>query len=128
VFNERPHTFDVFVEYAKAGPDDILLKITAANRDLKAADLHLLPTLWFRNDWAAWIAPSQPCHRTARESGRSVSARRERGRRIRCSELLLSCEGDVPLLFTENETNHGCFPGHRRTKPVLSRTASTTAW
>ena len=50
--------FDVFVEYAKAGPEDILVQITAFNRGPEAADLHLLPTLWFRNDWATWIAAS----------------------------------------------------------------------
>ena len=48
--------FDVFVEYAKAGPEDILVRITAANRGPDAAELHLLPTLWFRNDWSSWIA------------------------------------------------------------------------
>ena len=48
--------FDVFVEYAKDGPEDILVKITAVNRGPDAAELHLLPTLWFRNDWASWIA------------------------------------------------------------------------
>ncbi len=50
--------FDVFVEYAKEGPEDILVRITAANRGPEAADLHLLPTLWFRNDWSSWIAES----------------------------------------------------------------------
>ena len=57
VFNDDRY-FDVFVEYAKAGPEDILVKITAFNRGPEAAELHLLPTLWFRNDWAAWIAAS----------------------------------------------------------------------
>src|SRR5512146_51621 len=57
IFNEDRY-FDVFVEYAKAGPEDILARITAANRGPEAAELHLLPTLWFRNDWAAWIAES----------------------------------------------------------------------
>src|SRR5580704_15184853 len=44
--------FDVFVEYAKASPEDILIKITVCNRGPDAADLHLLPTLWFRNTWS----------------------------------------------------------------------------
>ncbi len=57
VFNDDRY-FDVFVEYAKGGADDILVKITVANRGPEAADLHLLPTLWFRNDWSAWIAES----------------------------------------------------------------------
>ena len=44
--------FDVFVEYAKAAPDDILIRITAHNRGPETATLHLLPTLWFRNTWS----------------------------------------------------------------------------
>jgi len=48
--------FDIFVEYAKASPEDILVQITAANRGPEAADLHVLPTLWFRNDWASLTA------------------------------------------------------------------------
>src|SRR3954447_25352893 len=48
--------FDVFVEYAKNGPDDILIQITAVNRGADEAELHLLPTVWFRNDWATWIS------------------------------------------------------------------------
>src|SRR3954451_4783345 len=44
--------FDVVVEYAKAGPDDILMLVTAHNRGPDAATLHLLPTLWFRNTWS----------------------------------------------------------------------------
>ena len=50
--------FDVFVEYAKSAPEDILVRITAVNRGPAAADLHLLPTLLFRNDWSKWIAES----------------------------------------------------------------------
>ena len=44
--------FDVFVEYAKATPEDMLIEITIANRGPEAATLHLLPTLWFRNTWS----------------------------------------------------------------------------
>ena len=57
VFNDDRY-FDVFVEYAKGGAEDILVTITVANRGPEAAELHLLPTLWFRNDWSAWIAAS----------------------------------------------------------------------
>src|ERR1039458_4949479 len=64
VFNDNRY-FDVFTEYAKAGPDDILIRITAANRGLEAATLHLLPTLWYRNTWiwgckheGCWIKPN----------------------------------------------------------------------
>src|SRR5260221_12808804 len=50
VFNENKY-FDVFVEYAKASPDDILIQITACNRGNAAAALHLLPTVWLRRTW-----------------------------------------------------------------------------
>ena len=53
VFNDDRY-FDVFVEYAKAQPEDILIRITIANRGKQAAKLHLLPTLWFRNTWS-WM-------------------------------------------------------------------------
>ena len=55
VFNDDRY-FDVFVEYAKSSPEDILVQITVINRGANAAELHVLPTLWFRNDWAKWIA------------------------------------------------------------------------
>ncbi len=103
---EADRYFDVFVEYAKAGPDDILVRITAVNRGPQAAELHLLPTLWFRNDWAPWISES---NRAAEEpilrqvgDGRSVVA----ASHSRLGDLLFSCEGDVPLLFTDNTTNN----------------------
>jgi hypothetical protein len=51
VFNEDRY-FDVFVEYAKATTDDILIRISAVNRGHESAELHLLPTLWFRNTWS----------------------------------------------------------------------------
>src|ERR1700757_1443970 len=54
VFNDNRY-FDVFVEYAKDGPEDVLVQITLVNRGPQEAALHVLPTLWFRNDWASWI-------------------------------------------------------------------------
>src|SRR6476660_6433235 len=57
VFKDNRY-FDVFVEYAKGAAEDILVRITAVNRGPDAADLHVLPTLWFRNDWSPWIAES----------------------------------------------------------------------
>ncbi len=112
--------FDVFVEYAKGGADDILVRITAINRGPDAADLHLLPTLWFRNDWSAWIAESnratrKPSLRQA-EAPAGVSAVSVAHPVL--GEFVLSCEGDVPLLFTENETNHErLFPGQKNESP-----------
>jgi len=57
IFNEDRY-FDVFVEYAKAAPSDMLIQITLSNRGPEAATLHLLPTFWFRNTWTWW--PEQP--------------------------------------------------------------------
>jgi Mannosylglycerate hydrolase MGH1-like glycoside hydrolase domain len=115
VFNDDRY-FDVFVEYAKGDADDILVKITAANRGPDAAELHLLPTLWFRNDWSRWIADSnratvkpslEKIEGTAGASAVAVT-------HPLLGEFVLSCEGDVPLLFTENETNHALlFPGQK---------------
>src|SRR5215469_4681417 len=70
VFNDDRY-FDVFVEYAKAGPEDIFIRITVANRGPDAADLHLLPTLWFRNTWSWWPEPPKPSLREAQGSAGS---------------------------------------------------------
>jgi Glycosyl hydrolase family 63 C-terminal domain len=113
---EDDRYFDVYVEYAKAGPEDILVRITAVNRGPDAAELHLLPTLWFRNDWSRWIAQSnrasaKPALKQFKSStGTSAVA----GTHSVLGEFTLFCEGDVPLLFTENETNHErLFPGQK---------------
>ncbi len=100
--------FDVFVEYAKGAAEDILVRITAANRGPDAAELHLLPTLWFRNDWSKWIAESnraaaKPFIRQIQALAGTTAAT---AAHPLLGEFILSCEGDVPLLFTENETNH----------------------
>ena len=115
VFNDDRY-FDVFVEYAKGAADDILVRITAINRGPDAADLHLLPTLWFRNDWSAWIAESNRAaekpHLEQIEAPAGATA--VAAAHPLLGEFVLSCEGDVPLLFTENETNHErLFPGQK---------------
>jgi hypothetical protein len=121
VFDEDLY-FDVFVEYAKAGPDDILVKITAVNRGPKQAELHLLPTLWFRNDWSSWIAASNRA--TEKPELRQIKA----GAGVTSAavahpllgEFLFSCEGEVPMLFTENVTNHErLFPGQKNESPFV---------
>jgi hypothetical protein len=107
VFNEHRY-FDVFVEYAKAGPEDILVRITAANRGPDAADLHLLPTLWFRNNWSAWIAASNRVAEkpNLKQVKAPIGVSAVAVSHAELGEFILSCEGDTPLLFTENETNH----------------------
>jgi len=119
VFDEDRY-FDVFVEYAKEGPEDILVKITAKNRGPEAADLHLLPTLWFRNNWSSWIADSnrvdQKPNLAKIKSPKGVSA--VEAHHSLLGEFTLSFDGDIPLLFTENETNHELlFPGTKNESP-----------
>ena len=104
VFKEDRY-FDVFVEYAKAGPEDILVKITAANRGPEAAELHVLPTLWFRNDWASWIARPSEKPMLKQIEG-PAGTRAIAATHPVLGAYYLYCEGDAPLLFTENETNH----------------------
>ncbi len=107
VFHEDRY-FDVFVEYAKAGPEDILIRITAANRGPEAAELHVLPTLWFRNDWSKWITESNRAEVKPTisqvKSPKGISAVKASHSEI--GEFTFFCDGDVQLLFTENETNH----------------------
>jgi hypothetical protein len=111
--------FDVFVEYAKGGAEDILVRITAFNRGPEQAELHLLPTLWFRNIWSAWIArPEQkPALRQIEgPAGAGVVA----AAHSTMGEYYLYCEGDVPLLFTENETNYEqLFPEESNASPYV---------
>ena len=95
--------FDVFVEYAKAAPDDILIRISAVNRGPEAAPLHLLPTLWFRNDWS-WY----PGKREARASRSNVwtgPLLTLKAAHPVASSHWLYCETPHDVLFTENETN-----------------------
>ncbi|MFN8538827.1 MAG: hypothetical protein U0232_15295 [Thermomicrobiales bacterium] len=105
--------FDVVIEYAKATPDDLLVRISASNRGPEAAELHLLPTLWFRNEWSwgDWHhlgdgtpPPPRPriwVDRDDRGEGREqiVAEHHAVGR------YLLAYENSPELLFTENETN-----------------------
>jgi hypothetical protein len=91
--------FDVFVEYAKESPEEILIKISVHNRGPEPARLHVLPTLWFRNEWS-WSAPIDRPSLEALRGKRVVKAIHPA-----LGEHYLAVEGDVPLLFTENDTN-----------------------
>ncbi|HEY3068150.1 MAG TPA: glucosidase, partial [Methylomirabilota bacterium] len=94
--------FDVVVEYAKAEPEDILIRITAINRGPDPADLDLLPTLWFRNTWSWEPGTPRPRLRAARERRGHAVVEVEH-------ETLpgywLACEGRPSLLFTENDSD-----------------------
>ena len=91
--------FDVFVEYAKAGFNDILIRITAINRANVDAPLHLLPTIWFRNTWSWAAGTPRPELRRVGNTPAIALTHAERGR------YTLHFEGSPELLFTENDTN-----------------------
>jgi hypothetical protein len=107
VFNEDRY-FDVFVEYAKEAPEDILIKITAYNRGAEEAELHMLPTLWFRNDWATWIANPSPKPLLKQIDGPAGTSTIAATHTV-LGTYYLYCEGAAPLLFTENSTNHAAL-------------------
>jgi mannosylglycerate hydrolase MGH1-like protein len=95
--------FDVFVEYAKAAPEDIRIKISVSNRGPETAVLHVLPALWFRNTWTLWQEEQKPGLREAEGvGGASVIAASHPD----LGDRFLYCEGAPSLLFTENETNN----------------------
>jgi hypothetical protein len=108
--------FDVFIEYAKEGAEDILIKVSAANRGKEDAEIHLLPTLWFRNNWSKWInevnrAAVKP---SITEVKGPSNCRTAEAVHTILGTYRLFCEGDAPLLFCENETNHErLFPGQQ---------------
>src|SRR5262245_41501583 len=97
VFDKNRY-WDVFVEYGKASPEDILVQITVCNRGPEAATLHVLPTLWFRNTWSWGGDAPRPSLRQAAANVVAVS-------HARLGARLLSCDEAAALLFTENETN-----------------------
>ena len=98
VFDEDRY-FDIFVEYAKASPEDVLIRITVENRGPSHAEVSLLPTMWFRNTWSWTTGVERPDMRLS-ESGSIVARQPDLG------EYRLFCEGTPEFLFTENETNN----------------------
>ena len=95
--------FDVLIEYAKADYEDILIKITASNRGPDAAELHLLPSIWFRNTWSWGKDLRRPAVRKSPANHGSICAELEHWQ---YGKRWLLCEGSPELLFTENETNY----------------------
>ncbi|MGP1385575.1 MAG: MGH1-like glycoside hydrolase domain-containing protein [Thainema sp.] len=100
--------FDVFVEYAKRDPEDILIKISVANRGPDAAPIHLLPTLWFRNTWSWAEGGSKPVLQKLEGKGYSAvqACLTDELLKTRLGDYVLHCDRVVPLLFTDNETNN----------------------
>jgi len=97
VFDDNRY-FDVFVEYAKAGPDDLLIKITAHNRGNEKVPLVVMPTIWFRNTWA-WGNDSYKGEMYRDEKNLISMKHREFG------QMYLACDEEKQILFCENETN-----------------------
>jgi hypothetical protein len=101
VFDENRY-FDVFVEYAKAAADDILIRVTVYNRGPEAASLHLLPTLWYRNTWSLMPGMTKPTMTASSRPGTATvhAVHPDLG------NYYLECEGADRLLFTDNDTNN----------------------
>ena len=106
VFDDSEY-WDVFAEYAKASPDDILIRLTVANRGKEKAKLHLLPTLWYRNTWI-WGCKHEGC--TTKPLMKQVDPNHVRGKHesLMESHFYIDVGPDKKqpeLLWTENETN-----------------------
>ena len=113
---DQDRYFDVFVEYAKESPEDLLIQITVHNRGPVAATLQLLPTLWFRNDWSGEDNLARPSLRQVAQdkSGAIIAlSHRELGERF------CYAEGASALLFTENETNTQRLVGTPNATPYV---------
>ena len=94
--------FDVLVEYAKASPTDILIRISATNRGPQAAPLHVLPTLWFKNDWS-WTGDANKPRISVAATGAEMTVLHAVHRTL--PPYSLYCEAPREVLFTENESN-----------------------
>ena len=104
--------FDVFVEYAKAEPEDLLIKISVHNRGPESTELCLLPTLWFRNTWS-WSQDANKPTLSQITDGTIVASHSQLGNRM------LQCEGNPELLFTENESNASRLWGQNNPSPYV---------
>jgi len=106
VFDNQKY-FDVFVEYAKADYNDLLMQITIYNRGAEAAPLHILPTVWFRNTWS-WGDDFRRPHMFKDEDGLINISHHELG------HFYLFCDQNPDLLFCDNETNTGRLYQHHQ--------------
>ena len=115
VFAENRY-FDVFVETAKAAPEDLLFRVVVENRGPEAADLHLLPHLWFRSTWWRDTPDEMPVLRAlpARDGLQVIEATLPE-----MGSWFMAVEGDAALLFTNNETNHARLFGGENATPYV---------
>ena len=94
--------YDVFIEYAKASTEDILIRISIVNRGPEVKELQLLPTLWFRNTWSWYLDKEKP---SLKELRTDININVIEASHPTLGKRWLYCEGAKELLFTENETN-----------------------
>ena len=113
VFDQQKY-FDVFVEYAKESPEDILIQITVYNRGPEAAMLHVLPTLWFRNTWSWEGKAERPLMHALPGQTSLVKINHPK-----LGERYWTGAGKPALLFTENETNTQRIFGVRNRTPYV---------
>ena len=113
--------FDVFVEYAKADAEDVLIQISIANRGPEAAPIHILPTLWFRNTWSWSVGGAKPALTKIEGTGNSVVHAHINDTLLNqyISDYYFYYDGVAPLLFTENETNHQRLSGTLNASPFV---------
>ena len=115
IFNEDQY-FDVFVEYAKASPTDILIQIGICNRGRDESVVHVLPTLWFRNIWTWWPDEPKP---SLKDASGANGAGAIAAVHAALGDYFLHCEGNARLLFTENETNNERLFGSPNSTPYV---------
>ena len=102
----------MFVEYAKEGPEDVLVRVTVCNRGPEAARVRVLPTLWFRNTWSWGDDDPKPSLRAA-GPGIVHASHHDLG------DYWLACDGAPELLFTENESNNERLWGQPSASPYV---------
>jgi hypothetical protein len=100
---DRDRYFDVVIEYAKAAPADLLMHVTAHNRGPENAELHVLPTLWFRHTWSWAGGAERPSLRVVPDLRRISAVQAEHSA---LGTRWLYADQAVPVLVTENETNN----------------------
>ncbi|MBL8186718.1 MAG: glucosidase [Acidobacteria bacterium] len=116
VFDDNRY-FDVFAEYAKADAEDILIQLTVVNRGPETAELHLLPTIWFRNTWSWNGDKTKPELKQIESVNGSSVIQLNHG--YYPTPRKLFCDGSPELLFTENETNKQLLFGTENDAPFV---------
>lgn len=114
---DQDRYFDVFVEYAKSSPEDILIEISVYNRGPDSAEIHVIPTLWFRNFWS-WNGDMQrPVLQDLQIQSMDYHSVDVVDSKL--GNYLFNCQGNPVLLFTENETNKERWLGIPNTNPYV---------